>query len=157
MTQSATEKGTDVPEAATVVAAGGVVIDRAGADARVLVVHRPTYDDWSLPKGHLDAGERPVEAATREVLEETGVVAALLQDAGSTEHTITEHAIELEGRTAIKRVHWFVMTPAGGIGPESRAPDTEIDLAEWWPVTRALVDLTYANERELLARIVATS
>ena len=50
-------------------AAGGVVL----RDGRVVVVHRPRYDDWSLPKGKLDAGEHALTAAVREVAEETGL------------------------------------------------------------------------------------
>ncbi len=60
-------------------AAGGVVVD---GDGRVCLVHRPRYDDWSLPKGKLDAGESFEEAALREVEEETGLVCALADGAG---------------------------------------------------------------------------
>ena len=53
-------------------AAGGVVLRGAVGSTEVLVVHRPRYDDWSLPKGKLDKGETGKQAALREVLEETG-------------------------------------------------------------------------------------
>jgi 8-oxo-dGTP diphosphatase len=62
------------PEAAEVKASGGVVWRRApGGAPEVVVVHRPRYDDWSLPKGKLDAGETWEEAALREVEEEVGL------------------------------------------------------------------------------------
>ncbi len=130
----------------TIVAAGGVVIDGVGPRARVLVVHRPAYDDWSLPKGHVDAGEDLPDAALREVLEETGVHAHLMGRLGSTEHTVAD---------GLKRVDWFLMRPAeGAADPTGRVADAEVDVSQWWPVTTAAERLTYANERELLAAVV---
>lgn len=133
-----------------VVAAGGLVIDGTGAEAKVLVVHRPTHDDWSLPKGHVDPGERPEEAALREVAEETGVTAAIVRAAGTT-----EHAVVSDGRPALKRVHWFVMRPVSDSDPATRPPDTEVDRATWWPVGTALSALTHVGERTLLADVLA--
>ncbi len=132
-----------------VVAAGGLVIDGTGAEAKVLVVHRPTHDDWSLPKGHVDPGERLEEAALREVAEETGVEARIVRSAGTT-----EHRVRLDDGPASKRVHWFVMRPRGDTDPESRVPDAEVDRATWWTVRSALSDLTYAGERTLLADVL---
>ena len=66
------------PEAAEVRASGGVLWRRAGGAAiEIAVIHRPRYDDWSLPKGKLDKGESWEAAAVREVEEETGVIAEL--------------------------------------------------------------------------------
>jgi 8-oxo-dGTP diphosphatase len=132
-----------------VVASGGVVIDTSGMVDRVLVVHRATYDDWSLPKGHVDTGEDIAAAALREVLEETGVRASIVRSAGTTEHDVP-----FESRSAIKRVHWFVMHPTDDFDPSSRAPDAEVDRAAWWTTTTALGGLTYATERKLLAQVV---
>jgi 8-oxo-dGTP pyrophosphatase MutT (NUDIX family) len=132
-----------------VLAAGGVVLDVAGPDPRVLVVHRPAYDDWSLPKGHVDPGEELAAAALREVTEETGIAARIVRDAGTTEHTV-----ELAPGPATKRVHWFVMEPLGDADPATREPDVEVDRATWWPTSTALRDLTYAGERTLLAQVL---
>ena len=150
--------GTDDPNSPrtpeTVVAAGGVVLDGSGDTASVLVVHRPAYDDWSLPKGHLDPGETPVVAALREVAEETGVRAHIIGEAGTTEHPVT---VTVEGtrRPAQKVVHWFVMRPEPDAHhPADRPADREVDRATWWPVGSALVDLTHAGERTLLARVL---
>src|ERR671926_733565 len=60
------------PEAAQVKASGGVVWRRGDAGIEVALVHRPKYDDWSFPKGKLDAGETMPFAAVREIAEETG-------------------------------------------------------------------------------------
>ena len=59
-----------------IAAAGGVVWRPSGDDGRsieIAVVHRERHDDWSLPKGHVDAGEHPLQTACREVVEETGL------------------------------------------------------------------------------------
>lgn len=155
---SAGEHGTDPashgpPSAAMLVAAGGVVLDGDGPDARVLVVHRPAYDDWSLPKGHVDPDEPLVDTARREVVEETGVAAHVTADAGTT-----SHALLRDGVPAHKQVHWFVMRPeADAADPAARAPDDEVDRAAWWPVTDALRDLTHAGERTLLARVLGVA
>ena len=141
------------PTAVTLVAAGGVVLDGDGPDARVLVVHRPAYDDWSLPKGHVDAGEALTDTARREVAEETGVAATITADAGTT-----AHALLRDGAPAHKQVHWFVMRPdAGAADPAARIPDDEVDRAAWWPVADALRDLTHAGERTLLARVLGVA
>ncbi len=58
-------------------AAGGVVWRRSGPDLEVLLIHRPRYDDWSLPKGKAESGEDDVDTAAREVAEETGLVCVL--------------------------------------------------------------------------------
>jgi 8-oxo-dGTP pyrophosphatase MutT (NUDIX family) len=133
------ERSTDRP---VIVAAGGVVRDGAGRAGRVLVVHRPAYDDWTLPKGHVDAGEDAPSAALREVLEETGIRARLVSTLPSTEHAVGH---------ALKRVHWFLMCPTEEAGaPIGRGSDGEVDAAEWWPFATAAERLTYASERALL-------
>lgn len=149
-----TTDGTD-PSTRTLLAAGGVVLDGSGAMRRVLVVHRPAYDDWSLPKGHVDRGEELHATAVREVAEETGVHATVVRAAGTTAHRVA-----LPGGPAEKRVHWFVMRPDPDAGDPvvqaaTRQPDAEVDRTAWWPVDVALRDLTYADERTLLARTVA--
>lgn len=126
---------------APVTAAGGIVI-RADADGhRVLVVHRPHYDDWSLPKGKLDPGETPAMAAVREVYEETGVRAGIAGRVARTEYS--------DHRQRAKVVHYFAMTAEADADP--RPPDDEVDIVEWWTVDRAVAELTYPRDRSLLA------
>jgi 8-oxo-dGTP diphosphatase len=113
-------------------AAGGLVV----RDGRVLVVHRPKYDDWAFPKGKLEAGESWEEAAVREVEEETGLRAEIGPYAGSTHYP-------LGGET--KEVRYYLMS-AGG---EAR-PQNEVDDLRWVTREEALEVLTYAHDRELV-------
>jgi 8-oxo-dGTP pyrophosphatase MutT (NUDIX family) len=115
-------------------AAGGIVV----RDGRVLVVHRPRYDDWSLPKGKLKLGESWQAAALREVEEETGLRCRLGELAGST-------------RYGLKEVRYFLMT----CDDEPR-PQNEVDEVRWVPLDEAGALLTYERDVELLHQIVTT-
>jgi 8-oxo-dGTP pyrophosphatase MutT (NUDIX family) len=128
------------PDTVEVRAAGGVVTRAGAAGTEVLVVHRPAYDDWSLPKGKLEAGEDDETAARREVLEETGVDAVVVGRAGSVRYT------DRRGRS--KQVEYFTMT-ARATSP--REPDDEVDVVAWWPLATAATDLTYPHDRDLVA------
>ncbi len=131
------------PEAAataeTVMAAGGV-IHRSGEDGQreVLIVHRPRYDDWSLPKGKLESGETKSEAALREVFEETGLDCALGPEMGSIEYR--DH----EGLHKV--VRYWAMTPRRGRFESNE----EVDEARWLPVPEAATHLTYGRDRALV-------
>lgn len=131
----------------TVVAAGGIVC-RATPDGgtEVMVVHRPRYDDWSLPKGKVDPGESVQDCARREVLEETGLVVALGPAAPPVEYR------DQRGRPKV--VHYWYMSVVEDIGP--REPDDEVDACEWWPVARAARELTYDHDRTLVAALGAS-
>ena len=122
-------------------AAGGVVL-RASADGRdpeVLVVHRPAYDDWSLPKGKLDPGETWQDAAVREVHEETGVTARLGVELSATHYT------DRHGRA--KQVRWWTMPV---LDDDPRAPDDEVDELRWVPIDEVGALLTYDADRDLV-------
>jgi 8-oxo-dGTP pyrophosphatase MutT (NUDIX family) len=121
-------------------AAGGVVLRGEGDHAEVLVVHRVRYDDWSLPKGKLDPGERPEDAALREVEEETAVEAILGRPLPS---------VRYDTPRGPKRVRWYAMTPRAG-DPGERVPDHEVDVARYVPVAEAKALLTYPDEVSLL-------
>ena len=114
-------------------AAGGIVVE----DGRVLLVHRPKYDDWSLPKGKLEPGESWEQAALREVEEETGVACELGAHAGTTRY-------EVDGLP--KEVRYYLMTPVG----EAR-PQNEVDEVRWVPFAEAAALLTHERDRAVLA------
>lgn len=126
-------------EAVRVEAAGGVVLRGEGADLTVLVVHRPRYDDWSLPKGKLDLGESHADAALREVAEETGWHCSLHVELSEVRY------VDHQGRP--KRVRWWTMQPLRFDGFE---PNDEVDALRWLPVAEAATLLTYEADRGVL-------
>jgi 8-oxo-dGTP diphosphatase len=129
-----------VADEAEVQAAGGVVVRRRhGKSPLVAIVHRPAYDDWSLPKGKLMDGETNEEAALREVLEETGLTCRLEQPLGSIEYR--------DNRGRSKVVRYWLMEPTGG----RFVPTDEVDDLRWLPLPDAVMALTRKQDRELLA------
>jgi 8-oxo-dGTP diphosphatase len=119
-------------------AAGGVVVD--DRDGTVLVVHRPRYDDWSLPKGHLDPGETFEQAALREVLEETGVRCQLHEELEPARY-------EVKGRPKI--VRWWRMS----VVEETDDHDDETDEVMWVSSADALTLLSYEHDRALVEQV----
>ena len=136
-------RGTPPRAEGTVRAAGGVVWSRWQSGLRVLLVHRPRYDDWSLPKGKAGPGESDVECALREVREETGLACSVGDELGMT----TYH--DRHGR--LKTVRYFAMqTQGGGEGPQS-----EVDEIRWVALDEARRLLTYQRDAGVLDALVA--
>lgn len=120
-------------------AAGAVVLrDRDGV-VEVLAIHRPRYDDWSLPKGKLDHGELHLDAARREVREETGYDCRLGAELPAVGYR------DRFGRA--KEVRYWVATVAGDQG---FAATDEVDERRWVPARDADALLTYAADRDLV-------
>ena len=117
-------------------AAGGVVLH----EGRVLLVHRPRYDDWTLPKGKLDRGESFEDAALREVWEETGLRCTLGRELPGTEYR--------DRKDRPKVVRYWLMELAGE--PGSFEPNEEVDEVRWLAVEEAAAELTYDRDREVL-------
>jgi 8-oxo-dGTP diphosphatase len=113
-------------------AAGGVVL----RDGLVAVVHRPRYDDWSLPKGKLDPGESFEEAALREVEEETGLRCRLVRELP---------AVKYDVRGRLKVVRYWAMEV---VDETPFVPDDEVDDVRWLEPQEALALLTYDRDRE---------
>ena len=126
-----------------ILAAGGVVVDNKATPPRVLLVHRPRYDDWSFPKGKLDPGETVEEAALREVLEETGIRCRIVRKIDTLRYSYQTS----KGRRRPKVVHYFLMDP---LTDEIRVPGAEVDRADWLDFETALRTLSYKRDRELL-------
>jgi 8-oxo-dGTP diphosphatase len=118
-------------------AAGGVV----ERDGRVLLVHRPRYDDWTFPKGKLDPGESFEDAALREVEEETGVRCTLGRELPPTSY-------EVNGRP--KLVRYWLMSPDAEL---DFAPNDETDDIRWVTPDEARALLTYDRDRDVLAAL----
>jgi CYTH domain-containing protein/8-oxo-dGTP pyrophosphatase MutT (NUDIX family) len=118
-------------------AAGGVVVRD---DGRVAVVHRPKYDDWSLPKGKLDPGESFEEAALREVWEETGIHVRLRAELDSVEYR--------DNKDRPKVVRYWRMDPVEG--HDGFAPNEEVDVLEWLTRDEARDRLTHERDAALV-------
>lgn len=123
-------------------AAGGVVVDQRSSGPRILLVHRPRYDDWSLPKGKLDPGETAREAAYREVLEETGVKCVLRDKLPEVRY------IDHQGRR--KRVRYWMMTPKRPVKKSAFVPNDEVDAIKWAKPGKARQMLTYRRDMAVL-------
>ncbi len=130
-----------------ILAAGGLVIDSEQGSRRVLLVHRPRYDDWSFPKGKLDPGETIEEAALREVKEETGLDCRIVQKIVTLRY---DYRTRNKGLLKPKAVHYFLMEWVSG---EVRVPGEEVDRAEWYEFEEAARKLSYEQDRNLLASI----
>ena len=130
-----------------ILAAGGIVIDKESGIPRVLLVHRPSYDDWSFPKGKLEPGETIEEAALREVREETGLDCRIIRKLATSRY---RYRTRKEGRRRPKAVHYFLMERVRG---EIQVPGEEVDRAEWFDFDEAAGRLTYEQDRKLLASL----
>lgn len=127
------------------VLAGGAVVTRTHATRglEVVLVHRKRYDDWSLPKGKLEAGESLPACAVREVLEETGVTIRL--------GTPLDQIVYDTPKTGLKRVDYW----AGSVvSATRRAPDDEVDVVSWLPLRAALSRLSFEHDRFLVRQLM---
>jgi ADP-ribose pyrophosphatase YjhB (NUDIX family) len=122
---------------------GGVVFRRADCELIFLLIRDP-YGNWGLPKGHLEGGETPIEAAVREVAEETG-----LAELDVIDQLPTIDWYFKDGQAIVhKFCHFFLMEcPAGEARPQGEEGITE---CIWLPLDGALGTLSYENAREVL-------
>ena len=118
-------------------AAGGVLWRREGGVLQVAVVHRPKYDDWSLPKGKLERGEHPLLGGLREVWEETGFTAVPGRTLG-----VSRYRVLHRGRDVPKTVRWWAMRAAEG----EFSPTAEVDALRWLPLPAALARVTSGHD-----------
>ena len=123
-----------------VILAAGAVLWRPDPDTgelHVALIHRPRYDDWSLPKGKVDPGENEPVAAVREIWEETGQRSQLGRRLIQTHYQVAQGA---------KVVHYWAARALGG----EFVPGAEVDRLEWLSVDDAAARLTYPHDREVL-------
>jgi 8-oxo-dGTP diphosphatase len=126
-------------DAVAVRAAGGVVVE----GWTVLLVHRPSYDDWTLPKGKLEPGESWEDAALREVLEETGLQCRIL----APDPWVTRYR---DRKDRPKEVRYYRMERTGG----AFSPNDEVDRVRWCPVEEATAWRSYDSDRGVLRAVV---
>ncbi len=130
------------------VRAAGAVLWRPSpaGGVEVAVVHRPRYDDWSLPKGKLEPGEDPLLGALREVHEETGMTAVAGARAGTTSYEVL-----VGGQRRPKTVQWWSARATGG----AFVPGDEVDALRWCPPAQAEELLTAGRDVAPLRRALA--
>jgi 8-oxo-dGTP pyrophosphatase MutT (NUDIX family) len=124
--------------------AGGLVVDRTEGAPRVALIGRVDRRGrllWSLPKGHVEAGETNEDAAVREVEEETGIRGRVLAALGTIDYWFVA-----EDRRIHKTVHHYLLEASGG---ELSDEDIEVDEVAWVPLTELRDRLAYAGERRL--------
>lgn len=102
---------------------------------------------WSLPKGHIEEGETPAEAAAREVQEETGITGEVLHELGAIDFWFTA-----DKRRVHKTVHHFLLRATGGA---LSSEDVEVTESRWFTFDAALEALAYADERDLIQQASA--
>ncbi|GAA2564111.1 NUDIX hydrolase [Pseudonocardia hydrocarbonoxydans] len=126
-----------------ILAAGAVLWRRTDTGVELALVHRPRYDDWSLPKGKLDRGESMPHAAVREIAEETGVTARL-----GARLTDVHYAVP-EGPKTVR--YWAAEARAGAF-----AVNAETDELRWCSPEQAGRLLSYRHDLDVLARFAET-
>ena len=135
------------------VSAGGLVVDSTGK-LGLLIGRRDLKDAtgkrilWSLPKGHIEEGETPEEAALREVQEETGIVSVIEKSLG-----VIDFWFMAGGKRIHKTVHHYLFRENGGL---LAAQESEVDEVAWFPLTEIVDRLAYPDEKKLIARTNAT-
>jgi 8-oxo-dGTP pyrophosphatase MutT (NUDIX family) len=133
--------------------AGGLVVDLLGDPVRAAVIarrNRAGRVEWCLPKGHLEAGETPEQAAVREIAEETGIEGRVLSSLG-----MIDYWFSAEGRRIHKLVHHYLLEATGGELTIEGDPDHEaIDVA-WVPLDDLGGLLAFPNERRIAREATA--
>ena len=131
------------------VSAGGLVIDTTGTMG--LLIGRYDHKDasgkrvlWSLPKGHIEEGETPEQAAIREVAEETGITSSITKSLG-----VIDFWFMAGGKRIHKTVHHFMFTEVGGT---LLAQESEVDEVSWFPLAEIIDRLAYPDEKKLIAK-----
>jgi phosphohistidine phosphatase SixA/predicted NUDIX family NTP pyrophosphohydrolase len=130
------------PAPSSVRAAGGVVRRVGPSGPEIALVHRPRYDDWTLPKGKADAGESDEASAMREVLEETGLRCELGPEVAQVAY--------LDNLGRPKTVRYWLMYPVSG----GFVPNDEVDRLRWVSEAEAMGTLTYGHDRDVIRRAV---
>jgi ADP-ribose pyrophosphatase YjhB (NUDIX family) len=130
------------------VSAGGLVVDQGDGGPRAALIGRTDRRGrmlWSLPKGHVEAGETTEDTAVREVAEETGITGRVVASLG-----VIDFWFVADGRRIHKTVHHYLLVAQGG---ELSADDVEVEQVEWVRLDELAARLAYADERRLVEQV----
>ncbi len=127
--------------------AGGVVYRHNGAQSEVALIYRNRHDDWSLPKGHIEAGESREQAALREIKEETGLDVSIVRPLGEAVYFFRKRGGDLVRKT----VYHYLME---ALTTELGKPNWEVTEARWVPITEARSLLSYEKDREMIGKAI---
>lgn len=127
------------------VSAGGIVVRRTAGPPLFLVI-RDSYRNWGFPKGHLEDGEAPADAALREVSEETGLASLRLVGAIET----IDWYFRFRGNLVHKVCHFYLLETEA----EATTPQREegITACRWEPFDSAVGLVAYENARAVLRK-----
>lgn len=128
------------------VSAGGVVFRRAAGEPVRFLLIRDSYGHWGFPKGHVESGETPEQAAARETAEETGLERLRLH----APIAVIDWYFRLRGKLIHKFCHFFLFESNGG-DPKPQL-DEGITECRWSAFEDAVAEVDYANAREVLRR-----
>ena len=138
------ENKPDVAVVTPLILAAGAVLWRphdVTGTSEIAIIHRPRYDDWSLPKGKVDPGETEPVAAVREIEEETGFRAHLGRRLATVSYPVED---------SIKKVRYWTGRCVGG----QFSVNAEVDDLKWLPAAQAMTALTYPHDRKVLRRFL---
>ncbi len=127
--------------------AGGLVVDlgrRPNVVAVIARINRAGRLEWCLPKGHLELGETPEQAAVREIAEETGIRGRVVTSLGTIDYWFSA-----EGRRIHKKVHHYLLEAVGGLLSIEGDPDREAVDAQWISLDELGSRLAFPNERRI--------
>ncbi|MGE3107066.1 MAG: NUDIX hydrolase [Phycisphaerales bacterium] len=139
MNESRSFRVQDLPASSRVILAAGGVLWESEAKQRLCIIHRPRYDDWSLPKGKWEPGETLEECAIREIDEETRCQVML-----GAFIDVVRYGV----KGSMKFVFFWHMTT---VGRSRFEPNEEVDRLEWVTPGEAMTRLTHAHEKTLLS------
>lgn len=128
------------------VSSGGIIVRKKNAATEIALVAVKGGKVWCLPKGLIDRGESPEEAAVREVSEETGMKGRIIEKLGEISYW---YFLKEENAKCRKTVHFFLMAYEGG---DISNHDWEVDDAAWFPIDEALDKVSYKSEKEMIEK-----
>lgn len=150
-----TERQPGTPRArVTETSAGGFVLCSDGSFRVALIGRRSRSNrlDWCVPKGHPEGNETIEQAAVREIAEETGLIAEVLEHLGDI-----EYEFQTPEKTIVKTVHHFLLQQTGGNLTVENDPDREAEAVRWFSLDELETQLAHENERRLARKVIEWS